>query len=496
MPAFRDVAVELGLGAEAHVYGPVLVDFDRDGLLDVLLTNHLDALALHRQVARGRFADVAPELGLRVHYDNHGAAWGDCDGDGRLDLYIAAGRRDPNPDSEYVPRPNHLFRAQPDGRFRDVAREAGVDDTGARARAVAWIDFDADGDLDLQVTHAELAGFPDRLYRNAGDCRFSDVADRSGDLARVLLRYGTAWADYDGDGDMDLFGAAGHGRWADGSPRVGRLLRNDGGAFTDVTEAAGLLRESAQGMAWGDSDGDGDLDLFVVRGHHHSNQPRPPRWNRLYRNLGDGRFEEIARAAGVADGGNGEDAVFADFDNDGDLDLYVVNSRASELEQPNLLYENLGDGRFRDVAAQSGAVGSDWGLEGSVAVGDLDANGFVDLVIAHGASSAGYEGPTQVLHNEGNAAHWLQLELVTRRGDPLAFGARVRVETDDGRIQVRELAGGMRRFSQDEPLASFGLGRARRAARVEVRWPGGAVQELHGVAADQRLRVTEPLRER
>jgi hypothetical protein len=492
MPSFRDVAPELGLDADAHVYGPVLVDFDRDGLLDVLLTNHLDPLSLHRRTGRGRFADVSTALGLRVDYDSHGAAWGDCDGDGRLDLYIAVGGGGEHPPPGFEPRANHLFRAQPDGRFRDVARESGVDDAGARGRAVAWNDFDRDGDLDLLVTHAERAGFGDRLFRNEGDCRFRDVSATAGDLTRSHLRFGMAWADYDADGDMDLFGAEGPGRWSDESRRRGRLLRNDGGVFADVTQASGLRAESADGMAWGDFDGDGDLDLFVPRGHHHGNDtPRRLR-NRLYRNLGGGSFDEIAQQTGVAENRNSEDAVFADFDNDGDLDLYVVNARTPQGEQPNFLYQNLGDGRFRELAAAVGAAGVDWGLTGSVATGDLDGDGFVDLAIAHGLSTVGYDGPTQILRNQGNGAHWLQVELVTRRGDPLAFGVRVQLETEDGRVQLRELNGGGRRYSQDEPLASFGLGRERRAARLSVRWPDGAAQELRDVAADQRLRVVEP----
>jgi hypothetical protein len=495
MPAFRDVAPELGLGADAHVYGPVLVDFDRDGLLDVLLTSHLDPLRLYRQVARGRFEDVAAARGLRVHYDSHGAAWGDCDGDGRLDLYLSVGGGGENPREGFEPHANHLFQAQADGSFRDVARDAGVDATGARGRAVAWADVDGDADLDLLLGHAERPGYGDRLFRNEGGCRFSDASEGAGDLTRSYLRFGTAWSDYDADGDMDLFGAEGPGHWNDDTPRVGRLLRNDGGIFADVTEASGLERESANGMAWGDYDGDGAIDLFVARGHHYESDTPERMRNRLYRNLGHGRFEEVAERAGVAGCRNGEDAVWADFDNDGDLDLYVVNGRTRQGEQPNFLYQNLGGGRFRERAAEVGATGVDWGLTGSVAAGDLDGDGFVDLAIGHGLSTTGYDGPTQILRNQGNGAHWLQLALVTRRGDRMAFGARVQVETSGGRVQLRELNGGVHRYSQDELLASFGLGRERHA-RVVVRWPGGAVQELRDVRADQRLQLEEPLGER
>ena len=484
MPGFRDVAAELGLDRDAHVYGPVLVDFDRDGLLDVLFTNHLDPIALHRQQADGRFVDVSRARGLVADTDDkHGAAWADCDGDGRFDLYVAVGT------SERMP--NRLFHQREDGRFDDVAEAGGVADAWARGRAVSWFDWDGDSLPDLLVTNALREGHRDRVFHNQGGCRFRDVSAESGDLAGGWLSQGGAWADYDGDGDMDLFAS---GSWVptpDGSRWQGSLLRNEGGGrFRDVTAEAGLRSERAVGMAWGDYDDDGDLDLFVARGGSPSAKTGPRgRPNRLYRNRGDGTFELAEKALGAAVTRNSQDAVWADLDNDGDLDLYVVNARSAEGPEPNLLYRNEPDG-LHDVAAEVGAEGLDWGLPGAVAVGDLDGDGFLDLVVTHGLASMGYDAPPEILRNGGNAGRWLRVALVDAGGSPVVFGARVEIETPDGRRQIRELAG-VRRYSQDEPVAHFGLGGHEEVALVRVRWPSGRIQERRGVRAGRLLVVQE-----
>jgi hypothetical protein len=296
---------------------------------------------------RPSFELVQPELFAAP--GGQANAWADADGDGDLDYFVA-----------FRGRPNRFYRND-NGTFRDVAAEAGLADN-QETRSAAWGDFDADGDPDLFIGFADPT-IAAKVYRNEDrGTRFADVAGGIGVNLKGIARQ-AAWIDYDGDGDLDLFSA-----FRDGA---NRLLRNDGGRFADVTTESGIgdTRRSVSGVWW-DFDRDGDLDLFVANQEGQANG--------LYRQEG-GRFEDVAVAAGVAgtprpaeDGGVGPS--LADFDLDGDLDLFVANYGSSAL------YRN--DGRaFTDVAGLTGislrghAVTSAWG--------DLDNDGRPDLYVGN-----------------------------------------------------------------------------------------------------------------
>ena len=278
------------------------------------------------------------------------SAWADADGDGDLDYFVA-----------FRGRPNRFYRND-NGTFKDVAADVGLADN-QETRAVAWGDFDADGDPDLFIGFADPA-VPARIYRNdQKGTRFTDVAAAIGVNLRGVARQ-PAWVDYDGDGDLDLFAAF--------RDVANKLLRNDQGRFVDVTVVSGIgdTRKTVSAVWW-DFDRDGDLDLFVANQEGEANG--------LYRQ-DRGRFEDVAVAMGVAgtprpaaDGGVGPSV--ADFDLDGDFDLFVANYGTSAL------YRNEAGKSFADVAAASGINLTGHGV--TSAWGDLDNDGLPDLYVGN-----------------------------------------------------------------------------------------------------------------
>ena len=274
-------------------------------------------------------------------------AWADYDGDGDLDLFVG-----------FRGAPNRLYRSDR-GSFVDVAADVGLA-AAEETRAAAWGDFDQDGDPDLYIGFAAL-GIDNRLYRNDGGT-FVDVAGDVG-VAQCGTTRQPAFIDYDGDGDLDLFVAF--------RDRPNTLFRNDGGSFTDVTDESGIGDERRTvGVSWFDMDGDGDLDAFVANQNGDEDG--------FFRNNGDGTFDDVAAALGMNQPGRAEDlgsvgTAVADYDNDGDLDLFVASYG------PDVLWQNQGDGTFVDaapgtpLAGDHHSVAADWG--------DVDNDGWLDLYV-------------------------------------------------------------------------------------------------------------------
>ncbi|MBY0279487.1 CRTAC1 family protein [Candidatus Binatia bacterium] len=248
---FTDVTAAAGIARNAPTYDAAIADFDADGRLDLYVGNHGTGAALLHNQGDGTFRDVIGTSGIAPGGDQHGTGWADFDRDGALDLYVAVGAG-----RALATKANPFYRGDGKGRFTDVSSVVGATDPSGRSRALAWLDVDLDGDLDLVL--ANYAS-PNRLYLNRGDGTFEDASERYG-LARWTATR-LAWADYDGDGLPDLL--------LGGTAQNLRLLRNeDGKSFRDVTREAGLeaLGGSVQGMAFGDYDNDGDLDLALSRG--------------------------------------------------------------------------------------------------------------------------------------------------------------------------------------------------------------------------------------
>ena len=531
-----------------------------------------------------RFVDVTGALGIDFRHEasktaqkylpetmGGGVAVFDCDDDGRLDLFFVNGARidDPMPPGALPvkdgPRyANRLYRQTTDGHFEDVTVRAGLTGSGY-GQGVAVGDFDNDGDEDLYVT----ALFGNRLYRNDGEGRFTDVTAAAG-VAGSGWSTSAAFVDADHDGRLDLFVA----RYLDwsfeanpycGEPKPGPraychpdqwkgaralLFHNDGGGrFTEIGERAGVANPDGKslGVALADFDGDGKVDLFVANDSVRQF---------LYRNRGDGTFQDQALLAGVAydqDGktfaGMGVD--FADYDNDGRPDLVVTNlsneryalyrnagdgtfsyeTHASGLGTLTLLnsgwgvrfldYDNDGTrdlflaqghvmdtieqtsphlryrqtpllarnegGRFTDASPSAGEVFREgWAARG-LAVGDLDDDGDLDVVV----TTVG--GRPYVLRNDGgNRGHWISLRLVGHRSNRDGIGAEVRITTAAGALRQATVTTSSSYLSASDRRVHLGLGAETHARAIEIRWPSGAVQRVHDVAGDRTLTLDEP----
>lgn len=484
-----------------------------------------------------RFTDVAPAAGLNTVDLVGGVVADDFDGDGHLDLIVSSS--DPESSLRY-------FAGSGDGRFRERSRQAGFEGM-LGGMNLLQADYDNDGAIDLLVLRGGWLGrtgeIPNSLLRNDGRGTFTDVTFAAGLAAVQYPTQTAAWADYDNDGDLDLY----VGNEADDNfPFPCQLFRNEGdGTFVDVAAAAGVANgRMAKGVAWGDFDGDGFQDLFV------SNYGTP---NLLFRNRGDGTFVDITASAGVGEPLGSFAIATADFDNDGRLDLYVApttplhsadprqistdplapldafvagtlgvppdarTSRQYRLlgmppagESPRL-YRNLGDNRFADETTARGLGRVILG--GGLGVGDLDGDGFPDLYV--GTSYPGFEGllPNLLYRNRGGTGF---ADVTTSAGVghlQKAGGIAIADLDGDGDQDIFVNAGGMYRGDRfgDVLFANPGTGahwieirlvgrRANRSAiggrlRVDVPTAGGGVRSIHRVVGSGSSFGANPLRQ-
>lgn len=380
-------------GAQSNAWA----DYDNDGDLDLLVTFRRAPTRLY-QNTDGVFTDVATEMGLPTDGgDMRGAAWGDYDNDGDVDLYLGyAGRTDPR---------NKLLRN--DGStFTEVGKAAGVDLKGITGQTT-FVDYDADGDLDLYVAFRETFN---RMLENNGDGTFTDVSFKSG-LAEIRRTVGACWFDMDSDGDLDVFTANQNG------DRDG-MFRNDGDRFNDVAMELDMdqprrpTRDGSVGCAVTDFDTDGDLDLYVAEYGRDS----------LFRNNGDGTFTDVAEDMGADIDDHIVTGVWGDVNNDGRPDLYTVGYVSREPGAKDYLLLNLGD-RFEDVMTH--VIAANDGDHG-VQFADFDGDGDLDLALAANATN----GTHYVFANQlGEDARQrsLQVLVLDRNGYYTKAGAEVRV---------------------------------------------------------------------
>jgi hypothetical protein len=427
------------LGDTGNTYGVAWGDYNGDGYEDLYLANSGSANRLLRNNGDSTFTDVTASP-LNDAGSGRGVAWGDYDNDGDLDLYLC----------NTSGGANKLFENDA-GSFAD-ATTGPLGDTGNSEGAV-WADFTNDGNLDLYIVNN---GSANKLLMGSGNGIFADVT--TGPLGDTGNGYGAAVGDYDGDGYVDIYIVNSGGN---------KLLRNQGtGSFTDVT--SGPLGDASDGRcaAWGDYDNDEDLDLYIV---NHGDA------NLLLRNDG-GSFTDVTSGP-LGDAGDGWGAAWAEYENDRDLDLYVSNSSGD-----NLILRNRGGGDFQDMTVDPM---DDAGDGKGVAWGDFDNDGLSDLYLANSG------GANRLYHNEyQNHNHWLQVRLVGVYSNAAGIGARVRVVTGTD-VQIREISGGSGYCSQNSLVAGFGLGGASTVDSVRVYWPSGVVLDTTLVAADQLIELIE-----
>ena len=449
-PRFEQVQAQLFGAGGAFVNAAA--DYDGDGDVDLFVGFNGAANRLYRNDA-GVFADAAAAAGIADARPTRAAAWGDFDGDGDPDRLLGFAPATP---AAPVLR---LYRNDR-GRFADVTGETGVTVSEGAVRQPAWVDVDADGDLDLYVGFRDRA---DMFFRNTAG-RFTDVAAEIG-LADPRKTVGAAWFDYDEDGDLDLYAAH-----MDGD--ANGLYRNDKGRFTDV---------AAAGLAWGgrapkdpangtvrpcvaDVNGDGRFDLFMAN--------YGP--NGLFLNRGKGVFEDVSAAWGIAIDGRHDTCAFGDMDNDGRIDLYVNGTVTGGKGYRDYLFRNTGT-RFEDVTpANIQALEADHGAIWM----DADADGDLDLALT-GTQPYGMHSLLRNTLTPGNGARSIHVRVVDSRGRAIRPGAEIRVYAAGTRrpLGTRLVDSGSSYDAQSDMPEHFGVGPQARVD-VEVIWPAGGSRRV------------------
>lgn len=538
---FREAAEETGLrfrhftGATGEYYlpeitgsGVALFDYDNDGDLDVYLlqgaalgspdkpfsfpppNGHPRGNRLFRNEltpsAKLEFTDVTDTAGVGDEGYGMGVAVGDYDADGTPDLYVTNFG------------PNVLYRGNSDGTFSDVTTRSGTAEDNWSTSA-AFFDYDADGDLDLfhtnyvdfsieknRVCHepagardycdpAVYAPLPDRLLRNDGEGRFSDVTANAGIDQAFGSGLGVIHADFNGDQRIDIYVAN------DGNPN--QLWENQGdGRFKETALFSGAAlnadgrREASMGVTTADFDQDGDLDLFMT---HLTRET-----NTLYLNDGKGRFEDATRRFGLAMESfpfTGFGTGWFDYDQDGFLDLFIANGAVTMIEsqrgnpypfhQSNQLFRNEAGRRFREVSSEAGPALSHAEVSRGAAFGDIDNDGDVDIVVNNN------NGPARLLLNETRGEkRWMQLRLQSKGTNREAIGAEVQVNRAGKPPLIKTVRRDGSYLSSSDARVHIGLGDSA-ASQIVVRWPSGPVERFlaesrHFVTLVQGKGTTSP----
>lgn len=506
---------------ETNGSGVAFLDYDNDGWIDILLPNGTrlegfpkgkePTLKLYRNERNGRFIDITTKAGLRHVGWASAICAGDYDNDGYEDFYLTYWGQ------------NALYRNNGNGTFTDNTEKSSLSTRGTRwGSGCTFVDYDRDGKLDLFVAnylkfnletapepgkgaHCTWKGMPvncgpkglptdtNLLYHNKGDGTFADVSDKSG-IAKVAGRYSMTaiTTDFNNDGWPDIYVAC--------DSTASTLYRNNrDGTFTDVSLETGTAynedgqAQAGMGVAIGDYNGDGFLDIFKT--HFADDLPI------LYKNGGREFFEDASRAAGFdhtryVEWGTG----FADFDNDGWPDILIVTGNVyPEIEKlfkeyphrsPRLVYQNLGNGHFKEVTTQSGpGVLTAKSSRGS-AFGDYDNDGDVDVLVMN------MNEPPSLLRNEyidkqkGGKNNWLKVKLIGTNSNRSAIAARVQVKGGP-HLQTQEVTSQSSYYSHNDLRLHFGLGPAAKAVQIEIRWPSGESETVKDVALNQIVTIKE-----
>ena len=484
------VRVTLGPGATSAEWttpGLAAADYDGDGDVDLYVVGgERQPSSLYQNQGDGTFVDVAPDVGVALVHKGSGPTFADIDGDGDLDLFVGAAAGDP-----------YFVLRNDNGSYVDVTVDSGIVITKPHTLSATFSDYDRDGDLDLFLSHWSSFSSDDTetLWRNKGDGTFESYSVESGVSAALRARhqpfppganlvdhsFTPNLSDIDGDGDPDLLMSGDFG-----SSEV--MINNGDGTFSRASDGAVITDEFGMGGAVGDYDNDGDMDWFVssIFGEDEAGGVQGT-GNRLYRNDGQGVFENVTDAAGIADGAWGWGSCFADFDNDGFLDIFHVNGWFDPVfgDDQIAFFHNNGDGTFTERAFELGL--RDNGQGRGVACFDANRDGDIDIAFTNNG-----EDHLFFYRNDlDNGNHYLGVSLVGQAGNPFGIGSRITVSAG-AETYVREIVAGNNFVSQNPLEAHFGLGAAT-TVNIEVRWPDGGLTNLSGVSADTMVEIVQPV---
>lgn len=431
------------------------IDFDNDGWEDLFVTEYNKAKSnyLYKNAGNGTFQKINSGAIVQDKGVTVGNTWADINNDGKIDGLAINNTFSPS--FLYLNQGNGLFQKS---QGPDFTKEVSYFHSGAFA------DYDRDGNIDLFLCNYWPTRF-NELHRNLGNGQFEKVKEEV--ISKDALEStGASWADYDNDGFPDLFIPNHEG----GKNTLYHNLGN--GKFEKKTNLAPALEGGfAVGSCWGDVDNDGDLDLFVANASNQNNQ--------FFKNLGNGSFQKINSGALVNDKGHSHGCSFADWDKDGDLDLYVTNDQGFKF-----MYKNDGNGNFTKI--ENELPMANFGKSFGHSWADFDKDGDLDLFVAtHG---------NQINHlfcNNGNSNKWLNIKLVGTVSNASAIGARVRCKSN-GIWQMREITSQSGLGGNNSLRAYFGFGNASSVDSIHVIWPSGIIQKIGTTIPNQFLTITEP----
>ena len=497
-----DTDKELTNIVESSGAGAAFLDYDQDGFIDLYVCSGTWAKGLssgdkpaimpenhlYHNRGDGTFEDVTKKAGVGGPWYSMGVTVGDFNNDGYPDMYI----------TNYGT--NVLYKNNGDGTFTDVTKRAGVGgkETDFSTGAV-WLDYDNDGFLDLYVGkylnfdpnykyYYAPDGFPgplaydaqpDVLYHNNGDGTFTDVTKAMGIKDLDGRAMGVGAADYDEDGFVDIYVANDHS--------MNYLWHNNAGkSFTDMGTPSGTAfgqsGESAVSMSvdFADYTGSGRMDMFIS----------DDKYCRLYENLGNGIFAEKSYPSGIAMPAGqfvGWSSSFVDYNNDGLVDIYKVNGALKHLYgQEDQVFENMGDGKFKDVSWDLGSYFKTKLVGRGACFGDYDNDGDIDAYIVNLNDRGAF-----LRNNKGNQNNWISINLIGTKSNRDGIGARIKL-TSGGKTQSAQKKSTTGYLSQNDPRMHFGLSKNVMIEQIEIKWPSGKVQVLNNIKANQILTVKEP----
>lgn len=489
-PRFRNIAFDLGLDTLSHAGGAVGDDFDGDGWLDIVVSDWNPAGQIHyfRNRGDGTFEKATERANLAGITGGLNLIHADYDNDGDLDLYVLRGAWLQPDVGSY---PNSLLQNDGTGRFTDVTYDVGLGDSNHPTQTAAFADYDNDGDLDLYVGNERTQC---QLFRN-DDGRFVDMADQAGVANRLGYAKAVTWGDFDNDRWPDLY--------VSNLGQNNLLFHNQkDGTFREVAADKHVTAPEVSFVTWfWDYNQDGKLDLFVGSytvgvqyvGLDYLNIGNMTELDCLYQNIGGGEFREVGKAMGLTAVTQPMGCNYGDLDNDGYLDFYLGTGYPGyEGLMPNMMYRNLQGSGFEEVTFAGGFGHLQKGH--GVSFADFDHDGDQDIFAELGGAYQGDAFHNALFENPGFNHHWIKVRLIGTRSNRCAIGARIKLTVKDG-SQTRDLyrwVSSGSSFGGNPLRQEIGLGTGQHIEKLEVYWPtSDLTQQFVDLDVDQMVEITE-----